>query len=104
MPRGRPIRSIVRQRLAEMLFIVGKMTAYELHKHYLKLFGQASRRNVYYQLEKGTTIGLFAKEEIDEEGEYSWGTSSRKVYYTLNSKEGIVLDTAVRTYFTKVKL
>ena len=58
---GRPSKSIVRQRLAEMLFAKGKLTAYEAHKHYIKLFAKTSQRNVYYQLQKGSDQGLFKK-------------------------------------------
>lgn len=101
MPR---VKSIVRARLAEMLFVAGKLTAYDAHKHYLKLFGPVSQRNVYYQLERGAKLEQFERIELEEKGEYSWGTVSRKVYYSLKSKEGIVLDTKVREYFTEVDL
>lgn len=104
MKQGRPARSIVRQRLGEMLFVAGRLTAYDAHKHYLKLFGPASQRNVYYQLERGANLEQFEKIIVEEKGDYSWGSTTRKVYYTLKSKEGIMMDSRVREYFTKVDL
>ena len=55
---GRPARSIVRERLAEMLFVAGKLTAYDAHKHYIQLFSSATQRNVYYQLRRGVEMGV----------------------------------------------
>lgn len=103
MGRGRPSKSIVRDRLAEMLFIVGKLTAYDAHKHYVKIFATTSRRNVYYQLEKGESQGLFSKEIINEKGLFSWGDTSRKVYYSLKSTDGIQINKLIKNYFDEVK-
>ena len=99
-----PRQSIVRQHLAEMLFVAGKLTAYDAHKHYLKLFGKVSQRNVYYQLERGAKAEQFERIEVQEKGDFSWGEVSRKVYYAIKSKEGIMLDTRIREYFAEVKL
>jgi hypothetical protein len=87
-----------------MLFIAGRLTAYEAHKHYLQLFGKVSQRNVYYQLERGAKAEQFERIEVQEKGDFSWGDVSRKVYYEIKSKEGISLDTRIREYFTKVNL
>jgi hypothetical protein len=87
-----------------MLFVAGKLTAYAAHKHYLQLFGKASQRNVYYQLERGAKAEQFERIEVQEKGNFSWGDVSRKVYYTIKSKEGIMLDDRIREYFTKVDL
>ena len=65
---GRPARSIVRERLAEMLFIVGKITAYDAHKHYIQIFSGATQRNVYYQLRRGVDLGEFKIADVVEEG------------------------------------
>ena len=101
--RGRPSKSIVRDRLAEMLFIVGKMTAYDAHKHYIKIFASTSRRNVYYQLEKGEEQNIFNKDVVEEKGDFSWGSISRKIYYSLKSTEGIQINKLIKKYFDEVK-
>jgi len=102
MGRGRPSRSIVRDRLVEMIFVVGKLTAYEAHKHYIRLFGKASQRNIYYQLEKGEVIDIFSKQVVDEEGTYTWGTTAQKVYYSLTKDAKPQINKEVRDYFVQV--
>jgi hypothetical protein len=103
MPRGRPNLSIVRDRLAEMLFIAGKLTAYEAHKHYINIFANTTRRNVYYQLTKGEALGVFDKEIVDEQGKYSWGDRVRKIYYFLKSKDNIQVNIAIKKYFEELR-
>ena len=84
MKRGRPLKSLVREHLKEILFLGGAMTAYEAHKHYIRLFAATTQRNVYYQLEKGVLLNYFEVDQIkDEEGNYSWGGLARKTYYRL---------------------
>ena len=103
MPRGRPSISPVRDKLAEMLFIAGKMTAYDAHKHYIQIFAATSRRNVYYQLQKGETLGIFKKEAIEERGDYSWGDQVRKIYYSLKSKDDIQVNIAIKKHFDEIR-
>lgn len=99
MPRGRPPVSKVRQRLAELLFVAGKLTAYEAYKLYKKFFVPTSQRNIYYQLSRGASLGQFFKEEVQEQGEFSWGGLVRKVYYGLARKEGVDLNQDIASYF-----
>ena len=69
--RGRPLKSVVRDRLKEMLYIAGSLTAYEAHKYYVQLFSKTSQRNIYYQLQKGVDIGMFKiYEVVEEKGNY----------------------------------
>ncbi len=103
MIAGRPSKSVVRDNLMELLFVFGKLTAYDAHKHYIKLFAKTSRRNVYYQLQKGCDTGLFDKEQVTEKGDYSWGTESKKVYYTLKTKEGLQLNKNIVDYYKNYK-
>lgn len=103
MPRGRPATSIVRARLAEILFLAGKLTAYDAHKHYIKIFAATTRRNVYYQLQRGEEEGLFGKEVVEEQGEYSWGEQARKTYYYIKEKSGITINPAIQKYFEEEK-
>ncbi len=102
MPQGRPSKSVVRDRLVEMLFIAGRLTAYEAHKHYLRLFGKASQRNIYYQLQKGEAQGIFSKEVVVEKGEYTWGATAQKTYYSLTSQARPQINKEVRDYFQEV--
>lgn len=104
MPRGRPSISIVRSRLAEILFVAGRLTAYDAHRHYVKIFAVTTRRNVYYQLQKGEILGIFRKEVVEESGDYSWGENARKIYYHLNQNDGIQINIAIKKYFDEVKM
>lgn len=92
--------SIVRTALAQILFVAGKLTAYDAHKHYIKLFGPTTRRNVYYQLRKGVDLDIFSVVDVvEEDGDYSWGGKARKVYYSLKNKEGVNPTQKVVKYF-----
>ena len=100
--RGRPTKSIVRDRLTEILFVIGKDTAYNLHKHYVAIFGKASQRNIYYQLQKGVSLEIFKIETIvDEKGTYSWGETARKIYYSLTKSSKPMIDKKVVAFFKK---
>ncbi len=100
---GRPARSIVRDRLVEMLYISGRLTAYDAHKHYVKLFGEATQRNIYYQLRRGVDMGLFTVADVVEEtGDYSWGSTTRKVYFELAAGASPQLNTKVKHYFNSL--
>ncbi len=99
MPRGRPSYSLVRERLKEILFVTGMMTAYDAHKHYIKIFAATSQRNIYYQLRKGFEKGDFEMEVIEEEGDYSWGTRAKKVYYSLAKGATVQTKKEVKNYF-----
>ena len=102
--RGRPLKSVVRDRLKEMLYIAGSLTAYEAHKYYINLFSKASQRNIYYQLQKGVDIGMFKiYEVVEEKGNYSWGPISRKVYYELADREGATINESIQEYFQELK-
>lgn len=104
MKRGRPTKSIVRNRLVEMLYVLGRETAYNLHKFYLDIFGKISQRNVYYQLQKGVDLDLFQVEEkLDEKGNFSWGEVARKTYYKLGKAASPQIDKNVVEYFKHFK-
>lgn len=100
MKLGRPNKSIVRDRLVEILYLVPKETSYNLHKIYVKIFGNSSQRNIYYQLQKGVALDLFQVEDIvDEKGNFSWGEIARKKYYKLSKNAKPILDEKVCEYF-----
>lgn len=102
--RGRPLKSVVRDRLKEMLYIAGELTAYEAHKYYIQLFAKTSQRNIYYQLQKGVEIGMFKIARVEEEkGDFSWGPISKKTYYELADKQGATINESIQEYFQELK-
>ena len=82
--RGRPIRSVIRQNMIEILAVKGPMYGYDLHKAYKHIFPPVTRESIYYHLKKGVILGEFEVESVrKEEGDYSWGRSVEKTYYKL---------------------
>ena len=101
---GRPRKSVVRENLKKLLFHFGSLTAYQAHRHYVTLFAATSRRNIYYQLHAGVDMGLFEIDTVtDEVGEYSWGSSARKVYYSLHSSAIVTPDNRIQQYVNAQK-
>ena len=98
---GRPLRSIVRERLKEILAMRPHLTAYEAHKLYCSLFAKVSQRNIYYQLKKGFDLDEFVCEELFEKGHNSWGDTTRKIYYSLSPNQKISVSKDVFEFFFK---
>jgi hypothetical protein len=85
MKRGRPVRSAVRENIAEILFFLGKGYGYEIYKIYRALFPKVTRRLIYYHLKKGVDLKEFKVDKVEKvKGDYSWGSEAEKVYYTLD--------------------
>ncbi|HLC66435.1 MAG TPA: hypothetical protein VJK52_02240 [Candidatus Nanoarchaeia archaeon] len=85
MPRGRPPKSEIRQNIVEILAAT-KVPAYgyQIFRVYRRIFPRATLRVLYYHLRKGITTGEFLIARVEEaKGEYSWGNTAEKVYYTL---------------------
>ena len=101
-PRGRPIKSEIRQNLIEILYFKKKAYGYELHKIYNEIFPKCTNEVVYYHLKKGAILNLFKVEKIvTEQGNYSWGTAAEKTYYALGELAAPVMHPAVKEYFEK---
>ncbi|MDO8661524.1 MAG: hypothetical protein Q7K43_06550 [Candidatus Woesearchaeota archaeon] len=84
MKRGRKPGSVIRQNIIELLFVLKRAYGYEIHKKYIKTFSACSRELIYYHLRKGVQLGEFILlEQKVEQGNYSWGTSVEKTYYSL---------------------
>lgn len=84
MPRGRPVKSIIRQNIVEILFVMEKAYGYRIHKIYNEIFQPCTREVIYYNLKKGVLLGEFVIDEIKKEtGDYSWGQTVEKIYYKL---------------------
>ena len=82
--RGRPVVSVIRQNMVEILFKIGNAYGYEIYKHYLENYPKITLRSIYYHLKKGVDIGEFEVEKVEKEkGEYSWGETAEKIYYRL---------------------
>lgn len=87
MKRGRPVKSDIRQNIIEILGGIGKAYGYRIHKIYNEIFPPCTRENIYYNLRKGVVLGEFEIKEIKQEkGDYSWGSTVEKKYYTLGPK------------------
>ena len=102
MPRGRPVKSQIRQNIVEMLYFMKKGYGYDIFKAYKSIFPTVTMRVVYYHLKKGAELGEFKVHEIKkEEGSYSWGNSVEKIYYSLGDKAKPLMDSRVKEFFDK---
>ena len=87
---GRPLGSAIRQRIVEILAIIKRGYGYEIHKIYVNIFPSCTRENIYYHLRKGVKTGVFIVDEIKQEkGDWSWGQSAEKTYYSLGPQAEI---------------
>jgi Fe2+ or Zn2+ uptake regulation protein len=82
--RGRPERSEIRERIAEILFIIKEGYGYAIYQIYREVFPKATLRAVYYNLEKGVLLNEFRLVRSEKTaGAYSWGSLSDRNYYSL---------------------
>lgn len=102
MPRGRPVRSQIRQNIIEILNVMGRGYGYEIHKKYVQIYPSCTREVVYYHLRKGVTLGEFEVDSVlQEKGDYSWGSTVEKTYYRLGSKAKVHGDERVKEFFAR---
>ena len=102
MPRGRPVKSIIRNNIIEILYFMKKGYGYEIYKAYVDIFPKVTMRSIYYHLRKGLSIGEFEIDKIaKEKGDYSWGSEVEKVYYKIGKNSTPKGETRVRKYFEK---
>ncbi len=84
--RGRPVKSVIRQNILEILFFLGEGYGYQVAKMYNEIFPAVSQRSIYYHIRKGVSVGEIEVHEVKEErGDFSWGDRVEKIYYTLGS-------------------
>ena len=99
MTQGRPIHSQIRQNVIEIIYFLKKGCGYEIYKIYRDIFPKITMRSIYYHLKKGLSLEEFKVEKIQvEKGDYSWGSSAEKVYYTLGKKAKPRIDERVKKY------
>ncbi|MBI4150478.1 hypothetical protein HY488_03670 [Candidatus Woesearchaeota archaeon] len=104
MPRGRPVKSQIRQNVVEILHFVGKAYGYEIYKIYKVVYPKVTLRSIYYHLSKGVKLGEFKVEKIEKEkGDYSWGGEAEKIYYSLGPNAKPTMDQKVKDYLERVK-
>ncbi|MDD4353295.1 MAG: hypothetical protein PHN56_02440 [Candidatus Nanoarchaeia archaeon] len=90
--KGRPIGSIIRNRIAAILNHVDISYGYEVYKIYKEFFGQVHIRTIYYNLKKGIEKEEIILFKIEKElGDYSWGNEVEKIYYAIGPYANIEL-------------
>jgi len=104
MPKGRPVKSQIRQNIVELLYFLGKAYGYDIYKYYIRIFPKVTMRSIYYNLKKGLALGEFVVERVQkEQGDYSWGSEAEKVYYGLGKKAKPLGDMKVKEYLDRLK-
>ncbi len=102
--KGRPIGSIIRQNIIEILYFMGNGYGYDIYKAYMDIFPKVTMRSVYYHLRKGLELGEFKIYKAGKEkGDYSWGSEAEKVYYELGNSAKPLGKENVKEYFDKKK-
>lgn len=86
MKKGRPIRSVIRQNIIEILYYLGKGYGYQISKIYNEVFPPVTQRSIYYHLRKGVMTREISVHSIKQEkGDFSWGSEVEKKFYSLGS-------------------
>ena len=100
MRQGRPLKSMIRQNIVEILYFLGEGYAYDIYKIYASIFPQTTMRSIYYNLKKGVVTQEFIVKDIKKEkGDYSWGPEAEKIYYTLGPAATPQMPQKVKEYF-----
>jgi len=74
MPRGRPVKTDIRERIAVILQHLNISYGYQIYKIYRNVFGYISLRNLYYNLKKGVELGEYIVVDVKrEKGMFTWG-------------------------------
>ena len=102
MPRGRPVKSQIRQNIVEIIYFMKEGYGYEIYKAYRDIFPSVTMRSIYYHLNKGVETEEFKIAGVKkEQGEYSWGNTVTKTYYALGPKAKPSMKEEVKAYFDK---
>ncbi len=84
MGRGRPAKSLIRERMQQVVDALGVSYGYEIYKVYEAAFSPIELRAVYYHLNSGVARGEFELVGVKlERGAYTWGDVSMRRYYIL---------------------
>ena len=102
MPKGRPVKSEIRQNMVEILFYMKEGYGYEIYKVYVAIFPKVTMRSIYYHLKKGLSLKEFKVSKVEKEkGDYSWGPEAEKTYYSLGENAKPVGSDKIKEYFGK---
>ena len=102
--RGRPIKSSIRDNLAELLFFLGPCYGYDLYKQYKKACGQVSLRSIYHHLKKGQELGIFEPSSVEKKrGNFSWGSVVERRLFSLTKKARPKGDLKIKNALEKAK-
>ena|SRR3989338_2433193 len=102
MPKGRPVKSEIRQNMIEILFYMKEGYGYEIYKAYVAIFPKVTMRSIYYHLKKGLVLNEFRVSKVEKEkGDYSWGGEAEKTYYSLGSNAKPLGSAKVKEHFDK---
>ena len=100
MPKGRPVKSEIRQNIVEILYFMKQGYGYEIYKVYVAIFPKVTMRSIYYHLRKGVNLNEFKVSKIEKEkGDYSWGPEAEKIYYSLGDNAKPLVNEKVKEYF-----
>ena len=81
---GRPIKSLIRDRMQQIVDALGVSYGYEIFKVYEGAFSPIDLRSMYYHLRKGMDLDVFELVGVKaEKGAYTWGDFSMRRYYVL---------------------
>ena len=87
MKKGRPVRSVIRQNVVEILHHLGQGYGYQISKIYNEVFPTVTQRSIYYHLRKGMKTKEIDVYRVEKEnGNFSWGSIAEKIYYRLGKK------------------
>lgn len=104
MPKGRPVKSEIRQNIVEILYFMKQGYGYEIYKAYIVIFPKVTMRSIYYHLKKGSSLGEFKVSKVErEKGDYSWGPEAEKIYYSLDDAAKPTQNEKAKEYFDKKK-
>ncbi|MCH8329474.1 MAG: hypothetical protein IIB81_03715 [Nanoarchaeota archaeon] len=104
MPKGRPVKSEIRQNIVEILYFMKEGYGYEIYKSYIVIFPKVTMRSIYYHLKKGVDLNEFKVSKIEKEkGNYSWGGEAEKIYYSLGEAAKPTVNEKAKEYFEKKK-
>tara|TARA_Y100000310_G_C20545548_1_gene745380 strand:- start:374 stop:688 length:315 start_codon:yes stop_codon:yes gene_type:complete len=104
MKRGRPIKSLIRQNMVEILHFLKKDYGYNIYKVYKSVFPEVTLRSIYYHLRKGVDLGEFKIQKVEKEkGDFSWGSEVEKTYYGLGPNAVATGNHRIKEFIEKLK-
>ena len=84
MAKGRPVKSLIRERMQSIVDTLGVTYGYEIFKLYNEVFEPVDLRSMYYHLAKGVKLGEFEEVGVKHvKGQFTWGDISIRKYYLL---------------------